>query len=564
MNTLVPENPLITAIFDTIHSIVAYSHVGIFYLEESTITLIEYRGPIPSYQSDMINFDLSKSTILRWVFQNKKPLLMRDATEDTEIADAHRKDLSDEIPANPFSYVNSWIGFPVQIHDNYSIFLDIAHLERNYFSEKDIAPLQRYIESVVTTIENVVLSAVLQRRSTKLQAVLTMQQAIFGHLELSEVLKIIADQAQQLISAQNVTVFILEQETLFVLCESGRQDAASLKGNNLPFNGSFIGEAIRTEQPLRWVNGLNYPFSNSNESQFFGTKPFLIIPLYVQNSPIGALVARGKDFGYYGPEEEGIMMMLAGGAAIAVGNARLYQEEKEKRQNAEEMERVYENLARLQEQNRIAQELHDSVAQSLFRIGIEVKWCEQNLSLDTDGMKHINTIQRLIGHSNDELRGAIFNLRHFNIPDSHSLIDLLKQQILKFQEECSIEISLVTSPNLASIPFPIAEAIFSILREALANTRKHACATAVLVSLYSDYRDVTMTIQDNGIGLSQDPLLNSSDSRLHFGINTMRQLVTSLGGTILITNNDDHGALVKTSFPLVNRNSGDPNSCPDC
>jgi signal transduction histidine kinase len=549
MPELITENPLVTSIFDQIKTIVDYTHVAIFYVEDPNVTLLEYRGPIPSSQVSLVNFDLNSTPIFSWVNKNKAPLLLADVMGDTPIAQNQRENAGDH-PNLPFPYINSWVGIPVLITDQYSIFLDLAHCKRNYYSEKVVRSLQEYVEIVAPSIVNVVLSAVLTQRTRRLEAVLAIQQAIFCHLELREVLQLAADQARMLTSAKNTTVFLLEETILSAICESGEPSDEQKSTYRLPYIGSIIGETIRTGHPLRWSSSPNNPTMNSEDILFFGDKPFMVVPFIVRNHPIGALVARGRKFGFFGPDDENIMTMLASGAGISIENARLYQEEKEKRQIAEEMERVSEGLARLQEQNRIAQALHDTVAQILFRVGLEAKWCEENLCMDANGKDRIRTIQRLVARSNDELRSAIFALRNHNLGSSHVFIDMLKDQVKEFQEESGIKTRLIISPGIAPIPSPITEIIYRILREALTNTRKYAGATGIMISLQSVDHTVKITIQDNGIGLSKEQLSNIGKSELHFGINTMRQLVASVGGTLFIGNNDDHGVMVKANFPL--------------
>jgi signal transduction histidine kinase len=740
MTELVLENPLFTKVFDEIKTIVDYTHVSIFFQEGNEVSLIAYRGPMTFEQASIINFDLAESAIFLWISKHNMQLLMSDTLGATPIARMHQTNIKN-IPGKPLWYIGSWIGFPICIGDQHSIFLDIAHSERGYYKEKDVLPLERYIKGVAAPIENAVLSAILIRHSTKFQALSAIQHAIFCHMDIPEVLQLIADQALHLTSAQKIYIFMLEEETLSALYESGEDDRGAQTVVKLPFYDSLIGETIRSGQPLRVIEKSDNLCTHPDEALLLNGRPFLIVPLKAHHCPFGALVAIDKKFWSFSPEDERNLVMVAAGAAIALENARLYQEEQEKRRLAEGMQHILaqlsssqplketlnailrnaiqlleadegiiyrklpadkqmtkiassdmdeglqeilqrpfplqphtetsnqgtrlhelsisvdgtpatrskiplyqesrfpivvsnfdgweerattqplseeqqtpdiylgevfktalrvslgfssevlglidifwrqphsvsanelkiaeeiaryatvtierdqlsrksKELTRLQERQRIAQMLHDTVVQILFRIGLEAKWCYQNMEVDHEGKERIQTIQRLVERSNHELRSAIFALRNFDFGGDSDFVDLLNDQLNEFQKEFKIETTLVISPGFGSIPSSIAGAIYRVLREGLVNTRKHASASAVLVSLNCDDRFASITIQDNGVGLPQDPSDESSVNELHFGINTLRQHVASLGGDLFIGNNDDRGTILKASFPL--------------
>jgi signal transduction histidine kinase len=80
--------------------------------------------------------------------------------------------------------------------------------------------------------------------------------------------------------------------------------------------------------------------------------------------------------------------------------------------------------------------------------------------------------------------------------------------------------------------------------------RKHARASAVMVSLHCDHDSVIVTVQDNGVGLTEPLDLEADDSDLHFGVATMHQLTAQAQGEFFIANNDDQGVMVKARFPV--------------
>lgn len=216
----------------------------------------------------------------------------------------------------------------------------------------------------------------------------------------------------------------------------------------------------------------------------------------------------------------------------------------------EQLAQKAEELARLRERQRIAQTLHDTVTQILFRAGLETKWVAQVGGLDEETRNRLRTIQHLISRSSYELRSAIFALSNSELNRDHSLIDLLQAQVSSFQNEFGINTSLISSGNLGQISLPVTEAIYRLVREALSNIYKHASATAAFVSIERKDDRIYLVIQDDGRGLADDAPIDTVEAALHFGVNSMRQLVVPLGGDFAIENNEDHGVTVKAVIPI--------------
>jgi len=110
--------------------------------------------------------------------------------------------------------------------------------------------------------------------------------------------------------------------------------------------------------------------------------------------------------------------------------------------------------------------------------------------------------------------------------------------------------TLIVPPQFPSLPPLVGEAVYRVVHESLSNVRKHAHASAVMVSLHHDRDSVTVTVQDNGVGLAEPLPLEADDHDLHFGVATMRQLATQAQGDFFIGDNDDQGVMVKARFPM--------------
>jgi two-component system sensor histidine kinase DegS len=207
-------------------------------------------------------------------------------------------------------------------------------------------------------------------------------------------------------------------------------------------------------------------------------------------------------------------------------------------------------LTRLHERQQIVQTLHDTVLQMLFTIGLEAESCLKLPGLAEDVQAKLELIGRLAARSSSELRSAMLPLAISNLAVGAGLVALLEEAVRDFQARTGIATTLVVPSDFAYPPSLIGEAIYRIVRESFSNVRKHAQASAVIVSVQSAEASMSVTIQDNGIGLARPETLENGEGGLHFGMVAMRQLALQAGGKFLIANNDDQGVIVRATFPL--------------
>ena len=260
----------------------------------------------------------------------------------------------------------------------------------------------------------------------------------------------------------------------------------------------------------------------------------LNVPLMSGDRPLGSIVVTNKIQGVYGPDDEWILGALAPAAVIGLENARLYAQA--------------EGLARLQERQRIAQSLHDSLAQMLFGLGLQVREMLADPGLDGSVRRKLKVVGRLAGRSSYDLRNAIYALRSRQSPAG--ALEGLQEQIEAFQAASDISATLITPSDLPALPDSLSDVFCLVTREALSNVRKHAHASAVVVSLRCDGDTFVLTIQDNGIGLDAAKVGGDGEDELHFGIDSMRDIVNRAGGEFLLSSNDDAGTTVRVQMPV--------------
>ncbi len=212
-------------------------------------------------------------------------------------------------------------------------------------------------------------------------------------------------------------------------------------------------------------------------------------------------------------------------------------------------EERFRGLATIEERERIAQELHDSIAQDLALIHLKLADVEKSVSANGDSATKecVKDIRKIAAASYDEVRQAIFGLR--TIATKHlQFIPALGEYLRDFSQKINIPIDLRVQSSEVTGLSPLTEIqLIRIIHEALTNTFKHAQATAITVAFERDRAVLKVTIEDDGKGFVPETVISK---RFHFGLQTMKERAEALGGRLTIDSAPDKGTRIVAVLPL--------------
>lgn len=253
------------------------------------------------------------------------------------------------------------------------------------------------------------------------------------------------------------------------------------------------------------------------------------------------LVSRGRALGAISfcflpgqepAEDERVFLgAVADQTAVAVENARLFAEARGK--------------AALEERQKLARELHDSVSQALYGIALGSKAARERLE-DGDPeqlAEPLDYVLSLAEAGMAEMRALIFELRPESL-ESEGLVAALEKQVAALEARHGIEVEhdLCEEP---SAPLPAKETVYRIAQEALHNVVKHARAKRVRLTLECDLQRIGIEVSDDGLGFdSQD------DFPGHLGLRSMRERAARSGGTFEIESVPGEGTRVRVRIPV--------------
>jgi PAS domain S-box-containing protein len=264
-----------------------------------------------------------------------------------------------------------------------------------------------------------------------------------------------------------------------------------------------------------------------------GIKTILLLPLLQGDKLIGILSIRSRKNRTYGREEEELTQALAHQATLAVQLTRL----------AEEGQRS----VLLQERNRMAQEIHDTLAQGFTGIVIQLEAADDALGESAEAArKHLRQASQLARDNLAEARRSVWALRpqmleHSNLPKA------LKGLVEQITCGTAVQGKFAVHGTPQPLSSELERNLLRISQEALANSLRHSGAKNIDVAIVFGSRQVQLRIRDDGAGFGPNP---SPDPNRGLGLTTMQTRAQSMGGRLRIKSRPGAGTLIQVTAPL--------------
>jgi NarL family two-component system sensor histidine kinase LiaS len=207
--------------------------------------------------------------------------------------------------------------------------------------------------------------------------------------------------------------------------------------------------------------------------------------------------------------------------------------------------RTQQQLATLEERNRLARDLHDSVKQQIFSVAMQIGTLRVLLTRDGEkALQRLNEMENTIRSAQQELTALIRELRPAAL-NGKDLKEALQELATRWSNQTWIAASVVVEGASELAPI-VEDALFRLLQEALSNVARHSNATEVQINLSCTTENVTLLLSDNGQGFD----VAKAEGR-GVGLLSMRERVQALGGTIQIESKAGQGTQIRISCPPV-------------
>jgi signal transduction histidine kinase len=235
-----------------------------------------------------------------------------------------------------------------------------------------------------------------------------------------------------------------------------------------------------------------------------------------------------------------VLVLLIG--LVMISSRRRLRDQERQRQMAEA-----EFAAILSERNRMAREIHDTLAQGLAATSVQLRLAKKFLNGGSPAsVEHIDTAQQLVRDSLEQSRDSIWNMRA-HVLENNNLADALNEILKQMSNGMEIETHLEVVGRLRRLAPVVENNILRVGQEAISNATKHSGAKIINVTLEFFEKQFRLQVTDDGCGF--DPH-NPPFSEGGFGLIGMRERVVELKGQINIRSSPGHGAEITLTAPL--------------
>ena len=217
-----------------------------------------------------------------------------------------------------------------------------------------------------------------------------------------------------------------------------------------------------------------------------------------------------------------------------------------------------EALATVEERNRIARDLHDSVKQQVFATAMQVGAARSLLESDPEAAaSHLAQAEALVRQAQLELSGLIAELRPAAL-DDRGLGPALAGYARSWSQQTGIPAEIAVR-GARRLPLPVEQSLFRVAQEALANVARHSGAAAVEVRLRYGEEAVTLVVADDGVGFDTSAD-GAAGPMAEFGLRSMRERMEGLGGTLTIESAPGRGTRLEAVAPVAPGSAAPPRS----
>lgn len=306
------------------------------------------------------------------------------------------------------------------------------------------------------------------------------------------------------------------------------------------FAGDFGIEpgSLPDDELARDVFELGKPLAHENLTEsaayaaFDGVNSYVGIPILTRGNVRGVFSLFSKEKGIFGNHEIALLSSIADHLGIGIENSFL-------------LEKSHENVA-LEERNRLARNLHDSVSQLLYSLtlmaGSTKKMLEHNEDLE-DIKTSVTRFGDTAHQALKEMRLLLYELRPA-VLESEGLVNAIQHRIETVEERLGLKVDL-NDKSLPDLPNNVEDTLYHIALEALNNIVKHSDSTTATIKLTEKKGQIVMEISDNGIGF------DITETHKGLGLRNMRERGQMLGGKVDINSTPGEGTYITVTVKMA-------------
>lgn len=441
---------------------------------------------------------------------------------------------------------NAIIGLPIRWRRRLIGFFGIGTPPPRRFTKTDVAALSLFARHAAIAIENSRRFELEQRRTERLALIARIGRIVSADLALDELLQKAADAIHELLGYPNVDIPLLDPAdpaTLIVRARGGGYKRAIRHVDRLPVSRGIMGAAVRSRRIQRVADVTRDPRYIRPPGPI-RSHAELAIPILLGRRPLGVLnLESGVPFS---DEDVHSLSIIADHLAVAIHNARLYARAGQ--------------AAVLEERQRLARELHDSVTQMLFSLTLIAQTVEPAFVRDAgEGRAAVERLLTLSRRAHAEMRALLHELHP---PETATDSDPPPPPGIARVRTAGLAAALAALSAEAGTPAlriafkaanyrpqstAVEESLYRLAQESLNNVVKHARATRTEIRLSLSRDRILLAVRDDGVGIKRGMRTGG------LGLVGMNERVKALRGALQIGPSRGGGTEVRVEVPRRDR-----------
>ncbi len=396
-----------------------------------------------------------------------------------------------------------------------------------HFTPDEIELVWGIANSVALAVDNARLYAETRQHLAESQGLQRVAAALLHKVSPEEVLAIVCAEAQHLTGATGSAVLLVEDSDWLRVAYNSVAESTFFE--RIPIAGSLAGLAVQENAPF-----LTNALASESYEYLQGKRPtaFLAVPLYANSDVIGVLEVLNKPGGFV-KDDIRVVSLFANQAAINIEHARLNQQAGQ--------------LAVLEERQRLARELHDSVVQSLYSMALYADAAGLALASGKQDVtvSHLQELRETARSAMYDMRLLIFEL-HPPTLEQEGLITALRVRLAAVEARAGVRAELEVEGE-RRLPIAVEQELYRIVQEALNNIMKHARAQHVTLRVRFDDKTVSLQIHDDGAGFDLRSVEGGG-----MGLHSFAARAAKIGGQVTVDSQPGQGTTVTVHVAIEN------------
>lgn len=461
----------------------------------------------------------------------------------------------------------SELAVPLKIKEHVIGVLNVESIEVDAFSQSDVRLCSTLAAHAVVAIENARLyeqarmeiaermraedalrKSEAAERAAREQAE-TLRRAtaaLASTLDLDQTLDGILTHLEQVIPYASASVFLWERERkrLRIEAAKGIPNPAQMIGRDFPADDDLWLELKRTRQPLILADAqADDHFEKWGKTDY--VRGWMGVPLIVRGEIIGCLTLDSRLAAAYDAADAALAQAFANQAAVAIHNARLFEQVRTGREQLQALSRRHVEIQEA-ERAHIARELHDETSQALSAMLLGLSLFEREVDQPEAVIARAVEMGDMVHEMLDNLHRLAMNLRPVSL-DLLGLVPAMGQYIETFGRQHGVTTHFETLVGIGGerLPPAVETALYRIVQEALTNVARHAQAIHVDVLLERRGGQIVTIVEDDGVGFDTRAAMQSG----RLGLLGIRERVEMLGGAVTIESSVGAGTTVSVEIP---------------